>query len=62
MNTNYKIEISLTTNRELTESELNHLVNAVAVQVEEPSGFNGDKRAAFTVLECAFDVSHTVVA
>jgi hypothetical protein len=62
MSTEYGIGISFFTDRELTQDELDHLLSAVAAQIEEPSGFNGDKRSSFTVLECAFDVSHTVVA
>jgi hypothetical protein len=58
MATEYRIGISFTSDRELTQEELDHLVNAVAVQVEDPSGLNGDKRAKFTVSECAYDVWH----
>ncbi len=58
MSTEYGIGISFFTDRELTEEELDHLLNAVAVQVEDPSGLNGDKRATFTVSDCAYDVFH----
>ena len=58
MRTEYGIGISFFTNRELSEEELDHLLNAVAVQVEDPSGLNGDKRAEFTVSDCAYDVFH----
>lgn len=58
MATEYGIGISFFTNRELSEEELDHLLNAVAVQVEDPSGLNGDKRATFTVSDCAYDVFH----
>lgn len=58
MRTEYGIGISFFTDRELSEDELDHLLNAVAVQVEDPSGLNGDKRAAFTVSDCAYDVFH----
>jgi hypothetical protein len=58
MATEYGIGISFMSDRELTQDELDHLVNAVAVQVEDPSGLNGDKRAEFTVSECAYDVWH----
>lgn len=58
MRTEYGIGISFFTDRELTQDELDHLLNAVAVQIEDPSGLNGDKRAEFTVSECAYDVFH----
>lgn len=59
MNTEYGIGISFNTNRKLSQDELDQLINAVAVQIEEPSGLNGDKRAAFTVCDLALDVWHT---
>lgn len=49
MDTKYSIEISFHTKRKLNGDELDHLLNAVAVQIEDPSGLNGDKRASFTV-------------
>jgi hypothetical protein len=58
MSTEYGIGISFFTDRELTQDELDHLLSAVAAQIEEPAGFNGEKRAAFTVSECAYDVFH----
>ena len=58
MATEYGIGISFFTDRELTQEELDHLLNAVAVQVEDPAGFDGNKRAAFTVSDCAYDVFH----
>lgn len=61
MNTEYGIGISFNTNRKLSQDELDQLINAVAVQIEEPSGLNEDKRAAFTVSDLAVDVWHTGV-
>lgn len=59
MSTEYGIGISFNTNRKLSQDELDQLINAVAVQIEEPSGLNGDKRAAFTVSDLALDAWHT---
>ena len=59
MNAEYGIGISFNTNRKLSQDELDQLINAVAVQIEEPSGLNGSKRAAFTVSDLAVDVWHT---
>lgn len=59
MGTEYGISLSFNTTRELTPDELGQLVNAVAAQIEEPTGLNGDKRAAFTVSGLAMDVWHT---
>jgi hypothetical protein len=56
MNTEYGIGISFNTNRKLSHDELDQLINAVAVQIEDPSGLNGDKRAAFTVSNLAYDI------
>ncbi len=56
MSTEYGIGISFNTNRKLSQDELDQLVNAVAVQIEEPAGLNGDKRATFTVSGIACDV------
>jgi hypothetical protein len=55
MSKEYGIGISFTASRELTQAELDHIVNAVAVQVEEPSGLDGSKRAEFTVSNLAID-------
>lgn len=55
MSTRYGIGISFTVDRKLTADEFDHLLNAVAVQIEDPSGLNGDKRASFTVSEIAYD-------
>ena len=44
----YEATISFVTDRKLTEDEKRALENAVAVQVEEPSGLDGSKRAEFT--------------
>lgn len=49
MSRGYTILVTFNTDRELTPTELDQLVNAVAVQVEEPAGLDGDKRASFTV-------------
>jgi hypothetical protein len=54
MKTKYSIEISFHTDRKLNADELDHLLNAVAVQVEDPSGLNGNKRAEFTVSEISY--------
>jgi hypothetical protein len=62
MNIEYGIGISFLSDRELTQDELDHLINAVAVQIEEPAGLNGDKRATFTVSGLAVDAWHTVTA
>jgi hypothetical protein len=59
MSTEYGIGISFNTNRKLSQDELDQLINAVAVQIEEPSGLNGDKRAAFTVFDLAVDAWET---
>lgn len=56
MSEKYSIKVSFSTDRRLTADELDHLLNAVAVQVEDPSGLNGDKRASFTVSEISYDV------
>lgn len=44
----YEATISFVTDRKLTEEEKRALEAAVAVQVEEPSGLDGSKRAEFT--------------
>lgn len=49
MSRGYTISVTFNTDRELTPTELDQLVNAVAVQVEDPAGLDGDKRASFTV-------------
>ena len=54
MDAKYSIEISFHTDRKLNGDELDHLLNAVAVQVEDPSGINGDKRASFEVSEISY--------
>ena len=56
MGEKYSIKLSFSTDRRLTADELDHLLNAVAVQVEDPSGVNGDKRASFTVSEISYEV------
>ena len=43
----YVISVRFTTDRPMTEEETDQLVNAVAVQVEEPSGLELNKRANF---------------
>ena len=43
----YVISVRFTTDRPMTEEETEQLVNAVAVQVEEPSGLHLNKRAEF---------------
>lgn len=55
MSTEYRIGISFTVDRKLTADEFDHLLNAIAVQIEDPSGLNGDKRASFTVSNIAYD-------
>jgi hypothetical protein len=45
----YGIQFEFTVDRELSEEELDNIINAVSVQVEEPAGLNGEKRATFTV-------------
>lgn len=59
MGTEYGMSLSFNTTRELTQDELGQLVNAVAAQIEEPTGLNGDKRASFTVSGLVMDVWHT---
>jgi hypothetical protein len=55
MSKEYALGISFTASRELTQDELDHLLNAVACQVEDPAGIDGSKRASFTVSNCAYD-------
>jgi hypothetical protein len=49
LDNHYKIVIEFTTDRKLTEDELDHLVIASTVQVEDPADYTGEsKRASFT--------------
>ena len=43
----YVISVRFTTDRPMTEEETDQLLNAVAVQIEEPSGLELNKRADF---------------
>ena len=56
MSNNYTFKISFNSDRKLTADELDHLLNALAVQVEDPSGLDGDKRASFTVSNIAYEL------
>ena len=56
MSKEYGLGISFTASRELTRDELDHLLNAVACQVEDPAGIDGSKQASFTVSNCAYDL------
>jgi hypothetical protein len=51
----YEMKVKFTADRLLTDEEVDRLVDAVAAQVEEPSGLDGDKRASFAVsnFDCA---------
>ena len=50
MERHYSITVQFTTDRMLTIEELHALEGACFVQVDDPAGLNGDKRAAFRVL------------
>jgi len=44
----YVATVSFGTDRRLTQEEIDRLVFAVAVQIEDPSGADGEKRAEFS--------------
>jgi hypothetical protein len=43
----YSINIEFSTDRPMTDDEIASMETAVYVQVSEPSGLDGDKRAGF---------------
>lgn len=60
LDNHYKIVIEFTTDRKLTEDELDHLVIATTVQVEDPADHTGEsKRASFTTSKVVSDAIHS---
>ena len=49
----YQLAITFKVDRELSQQEMDRLIDAVAAQIEEPAGLDGAKRAEFTVFELA---------
>jgi hypothetical protein len=60
LDNHYKIVIEFTTDRKLTEDELDHLVIATTVQVEDPADHTGEsKRASFTTRTVTSSALHS---
>jgi hypothetical protein len=51
----YGLAVTFKVNRELSKQEVDRLIDAVAVQVEEPAGLDGAKRAEFVVFELTIE-------
>jgi hypothetical protein len=47
----YQLAVTFKVDRELSQQEMDRLIDAVAAQIEEPAGLDGAKRATFTVSE-----------
>lgn len=47
----YGLAVTFKVDRELSQQEMDRLIDAVAAQIEEPAGLDGEKRATFTVSE-----------
>ena len=60
LDNHYKIVIEFTTDRKLTEDELDHLVIASTVQVEDPADHTREsKRASFTTHKVVSSALHS---
>jgi len=59
MDCKYKGKIRFTTNKELTERELQQLIFAIQVQIEEPTDSNGDDEQ-FTTTEVLVELDPTI--
>lgn len=53
----YTISISFDTDSILTPEEIDALLFGVAVQVEEPSGLDGSKRAEYRTQDVTIDIT-----
>ena len=51
----YQLSVTFKVDRELSQQEMDRLIDAVAAQVEEPAGLDGAKRAEFTVFELTIE-------
>lgn len=51
----YQLTVTFKVDRELSQQEMDRLIDAVAAQVEEPAGLDGEKRAGFTVFELTIE-------
>ena len=51
----YQLAVTFKVDRELSQQEMDRLIDAVAAQVEEPAGLDGAKRAEFTVFELTIE-------
>lgn len=51
----YQLAVTFKVDRELSRQEMDRLIDAVAAQVEEPAGLDGEKRAEFTVFELTIE-------
>jgi hypothetical protein len=45
----YGLAVTFKVNRELSKQEVDRLIDAVATQIEDPAGLDGEKRANFVV-------------
>lgn len=53
----YKIKISFSTNREMTDDEIAHLETAIYTAVNEPSGIDYEKRADYITTTVDLEVN-----
>jgi hypothetical protein len=53
----YKIKISFSTNREMTDDEIAHLETAIYTAVNEPSGIDYEKRADYNTTTVDLEVN-----
>jgi hypothetical protein len=51
----YQLAVTFKVDRELSQQEMDRLIDAVATQIEEPAGLDGAKRAEFTVFELTIE-------
>lgn len=51
----YGLAITFKVDRELSQQEVDRLIDAVAAQIEDPAGLDGEKRANFVVSELVID-------
>ena len=47
----YGLAVTFKVDREISQAEMDRLIDAVAAQIEEPAGLDGEKRANFVVFE-----------
>lgn len=55
----YVATVSFSTDRRLAQREVDALAFAIAVQVEDPSGLDGDKRAEFSTSDVKTTIKRT---